>query len=419
MELGWRTIEQVRDQYRRDLFDDFLPFMDRFVVDHELGGFLCNADRDGERITANKDSWYDGRGIWVYSFLHNALDGKPEYLGLARKTAEFVLSIRPRGDDPRWPRRYTREGIVLAEDREIYGSLFIAEGLAELARAAGEPGYRHLAKEITLACARVYDRADYSINVQHYLGAGAAEFPGARVLGTWMVLLRIATQMLRAAPDAELEGLAERSVDAIMNFHHVAELDLSVEFLDHDLARPSGEYARFVYSSHAIETFWMVMDEALRRGDEQLFLLAAERFRRHLEVSWDHEFGGVFPGVRDVERNDWLTDKFLWAQEEVLVGALLAYEHTGADWARDIFSRMYEYVQATFPLARHGLPLWITFADRKGAFTRHFHRIENYHHPRHLMLNLLSLDRLLERGPRNGSQSNKKNSTASASPAST
>jgi len=36
----------------------------------------------------------------------------------------------------------------------------------------------------------------------------------------------------------------------------------------------------------------------------------------------------------------------LWAREEVLIGSLLAYEHTGAPWAAEMFSRMNDYVRA-------------------------------------------------------------------------
>ena len=34
------TLKELREQYRYDLFDDFLPFLDKFVIDHEYGGFL-------------------------------------------------------------------------------------------------------------------------------------------------------------------------------------------------------------------------------------------------------------------------------------------------------------------------------------------------------------------------------------------
>jgi mannose/cellobiose epimerase-like protein (N-acyl-D-glucosamine 2-epimerase family) len=141
----------------------------------------------------------------------------------------------------------------------------------------------------------------------------------------------------------------------------------------------------------------MVMDEAIRRGDNALFDLAAERFRRHVEVSWDDIYGGVFRGIRHVDRNEWLLDRVLWVQEEVLIGCLLMVEHRHDRWAEEMFDRMYRYVRANYPLAPHGLPLWINAADRKVTFEPHYNRVENYHHPRHLMLNLIALERMKNR----------------------
>jgi N-acylglucosamine 2-epimerase len=69
-------------------------------------------------------------------------------------------------------------------------------------------------------------------------------------------------------------------------------------------------------------------------------------------------------------------------------------EHRGGSWERDVFDRLYRYVHSRYRLDRHGLPLWITAADRKVTFEPHFNRIENYHHPRHLILNMLALERM-------------------------
>jgi N-acylglucosamine 2-epimerase len=386
---------QILDQYRKDLFQDFLPFMDGFVVDHEEGGFLCNADRDGTRLSEEKDSWYEGRGIWVYSFLYRHLIQDPAFLEVARKTVESILRIRPR-DQPLWPRKFTRFGETLAADQEIYGSLFIAEGLAEYSEAAGLPQYREIALEIIWSCIEVYNRPDYPANPKHYLGPDAPPFPGARVQGVPMVLLRLATQMLRYRRDPKLEGLADYALDALMKRHHNPAFDLNNEFLDHDYALPQNEYAQFVYTGHSIEAMWMVMDEALRRNDPRLFDLAARRFRRHIAVAWDDVYGGLFRGVRHVDRNDWLLDKVLWEQEEALIGCLMLVEHRDSRWARRFFERLYRHVQDHYRLDRHNLPLWITTADRKVTFERHYNRIENYHHPRHLMLNLLALERIAD-----------------------
>jgi len=45
--LAGRTLEDLREEYRHWLFDDFLPFMDKYVIDYQYGGFICEVDRDG------------------------------------------------------------------------------------------------------------------------------------------------------------------------------------------------------------------------------------------------------------------------------------------------------------------------------------------------------------------------------------
>ena len=393
------SLKDLKKQYQYDLFDDFLPFMEKYVIDHEYGGFMCTTDRDGTNLNRNKTAWYEGRGIWVYSFLYNHLAREPKHLEVARRSVEFILKAKPAGGDALWPREFTREGQPLASESAIYGDLFIAEGLTEFSAATGEQKYLDLARDLLFKCVRIYDRPDYDPEIgQTYLGPNARPFPGARIQGAWMVLLRVATQMLEKRPDAEVEKVAARCVDALMNHHYNPEFRLHNELLNHDLSRPGNEYAQLVYTGHCLETLWMVAAEALRRKGRKLFDTAAERFRRHLEVAWDDVYGGVFRNLQNVDQNVWSLDKVLWAQEEVLIGSLLIFEHTGARWAADLFAKMFAYVQDKYPLKQYGFPLWISSADRKVTFERHATRVEHYHHPRHLMLNLVSIERMIRRG---------------------
>ena len=402
IELAGMSLKELREKYRRDLFDDFLPFMDKYVIDHELGGFMCNADYTGKRVNDDKLSWFEGRGSWVYAFLYNNLAREQKYLNTARKSLEFVLKSKPRDEDELWPKILARDGKPLSPpDGEIYGDLFIAEGLAEFSKATGDKSYWDEAKKLVLKCVKIYDREDYRPTIgQTYLGKDARPFPGARIQGAWMVLIRVATQMLEMRADAELEKIAARSVDAILNHHFNPAFRLNNELLNHDLSRPTNEYAQLVYTGHGIETLWMVLFEAARLKDKELFETFTERFRRHVEVAWDDVYGGVFRNLMNVDQNLWTLDKVLWAQEEILIGSLFIFEKTGMDWAREMFSQAYEYVRKTFPLEKHGSPLWMYAGNRKVEFeefkTRP-KRVENYHHPRHLMLNLLSLERMIMR----------------------
>ncbi|HTG91871.1 MAG TPA: AGE family epimerase/isomerase [Pyrinomonadaceae bacterium] len=398
------NLGQLRDQYRRDLFTDFLPFMESHVIDHERGGFMCNTDHMGARSNENKNSWFEGRGTWVYSFLYNNLAREQKYLDVARRSVQFTLKSKPQQAEL-WPKELTREGKPLTSaDGEIYGDLFIAEGLAEYSKATGEARYWNTAREILLKCLDLYDRPDYRPTIgQTYLGPTAKSFPGARIQGVWMVVIRLVTQMLEMRADDDLEKVADRCIDAITKHHYNPEFGLINELLNHDLTRPTDEYAQLVYTGHSIENLWMLMFEATRRRDKKLFETCAAWFKRHVEIAWDDVYGGVFRNLQNVERNVWLVDKVLWLQEEVLIGSLFIYEQTGAEWAKGMFERMYKYVLEKYPLRSHGSPLWMFASDRKvtyEAFLKMPKRVENFHHPRHLMLNLLSIERMMKRTDR-------------------
>lgn len=409
--LAGLSLEKLLEKYRYYLFDDFLPFMDKYVVDHQYGGFMCNTGRDGTNITQNKTAWYEGRGIWVYSFLYNKLKKDPEYLEIARKSVEFILKNEPTGDHL-WPGSFSRDGTPISDPpNNIYGDLFVANGFSEYSKASGEDQYWDKAKAILIRCMKIYNSPDYEYIVNYGPGGEfnlksptanqnistleVTHAKGPRVLGHWMVIIRLVSQMLECKSDPELEKIADECIDAIMNYHFNPEFYLINEVLNHDLSRPEGPFSQFVYTGHAIETLWMLLYEAERRKDKELFDLVAERFKRHIEVAWDDVYRGVFRSFDHINENIWKTDKVLWAQEEVLIGSLYMIEHTGDQWAKDMFAKMYEYVVDKFPLQQYGHPLWILGADRKVTFEEQYTRVGNFHHPRHLMLNILSLERMI------------------------
>ena len=388
--------QELLEKYRQFLFDDFIPFMDKYIIDHEMGGFMCNSDRSGKNITTNKRAWYDGRGIWVYSFLYNNLKKDPSYLEVAKKTVDFVLRIRPDGRKL-WPASYTRDGKGLTDiPVDIYGDLFIAEGLAEFSKASGDTKYWDIAKEIMIDCLKLYDSDDFNYIVDY--GPKAPVVHAPRVVGSWMVLIRTSYCLLSHKPDTEIEKIAGRCIDALMNHHYNSEFGLINEVMNHDLTRPEGPFSQFVYTGHDIETTWMVMFDAIRRKDNKLFESAIEKFKRHVEVAWDDVYGGVFRCLENVNNNTWQVDKVLWEQAEVLIGTLLLIEHTGDPWAFQWFEKTFNYVMENYPLKKYGYSLWNIGGDRKMTFVKEGIRIENYHHPRHLLLNILSLERIINAG---------------------
>ncbi len=393
------NLPAMREQLRKDLFTDYLPFHERFVIDREYGGFLCSVRPNGERVSDQKRTWYEGRGIWVFSFLYNNLAREQKYLDIAAASVRLIQRSRPKEPDEFWPRDLKRDGSPAGPpDPELYGDMFIAEGLAEFSKATGERKHWDDAKEIVLKCVRRYDRPDYNPAIgETYLGKGARPFPGARIEGVWMVLIRTASQMLDMHLDSDLQQVSDRCVDALLNHHFNPRFQLLNELINHDLSRPANEYEQLVYAGHAIETLWMVMYEARRRKDTKLFDRAAVLFKRHCEVARDRVYGGVFRNLMNVDQNTWTMDKTLFPHQEALTGSICLIEETGDPWATAFYSELNEYTRAKFPMRSLHSPLWQVEGDRQVDPTPDMTRAENYHQPRFLMLNLLTVERLLKR----------------------
>jgi mannose/cellobiose epimerase-like protein (N-acyl-D-glucosamine 2-epimerase family) len=402
--LAGKTLEELREEHRFWLFDDFLPFMDKYVIDHEFGGFMCTVDRDGTQVNSNKRTWYEGRGIWVYSYLYNKVKPDPQYLEVARKSVEFIMKQNPPGKEL-MPVGYTREGAPLKNEPDplFYGDIFVANGFQEYTKAKGNEEYWDVAKKILLKCLDMYDNRPGYGSLPPSREKSDLNLPGVdrpRVMGHWMVLLNLTQQMLETRPDPEVEAVAARCVDAIMNYHFNPEYGLLNEYVNHDMTRIPNDHGETA-TGHGLETLWMVLYEAVRKKDKKLFDRASEYLKRHTEVFWDNVYGGMLAGLQHVNKNIWNADqKSLWLQLEVLIGTLCVIEHTGAQWAKDWYGKLHAYVMEKFPLKQYGFPLWIAYADRKITFVRHYDRCEHFHHPRYLMQNMLALERIIKRGGR-------------------
>ncbi|OGD17795.1 MAG: hypothetical protein A2W03_14770 [Candidatus Aminicenantes bacterium RBG_16_63_16] len=422
VKLAGLTLEELREEHRHWMLDDFVPFMDKFVVDHGLGGFMCTVDRDGTQVNSNKRTWYEGRGIWTYSYLYNKVEQNPAYAEIARKSVEFISKQNPTGKEL-MPVAYTKEGIPLEDgpDPIFYGDVFVANGFQEFSKINGNEKYWDIAKQILLKCVDIYDNRPGYGNMpagpsvipldrrprgKRAAAAAAAPppqpviVPGVerpRQCGHWMVLLNCAQQMLETRPDPDIETIAKRSVEAVMNYHYNPDYRLINEQVNHDLSRIEGEHGQMA-TGHGPETLWMVLYDAVRTKDKPLFDRAAEYLHRSAEVFWDDVYGGMLAGLSHVDLNIWdVRQKSLWLQQEFLIGFLAIIEHTGAQWAKDWYAKLHDYVMAKFPLKQYGFPLWIAYADRKITFVRNYDRCEHFHHPRYLMQNMLALDRMIAR----------------------
>lgn len=386
-DIGGMSLEELREQYRYELFDDFLPFVEEFVVDHRYGGFMTARDHDGSSVNDNKSPYSTGRGIWLFSYLYNNFEKNPRFLDIAGKAVEFMMKHKPAGDGL-WPNTLSREGDVIDQGGfSIARDCYMGEGFAEFGKATGDQSYVDLGSEVMRKCWTYYEKSDFQ--------DGASPYPGARNMWYWMLFMWFGTNNYID----EEKPVVDECVTALIDHHVNPAFNLMNNVINHDLTLSDDpKYNMVGACGHATESLWMLMYEAVRRKDRTLFERSAELFRRHVIVSKDDVYGGVYNDCHNVDENIWQLRKIHWAQEFVLIGSLSVLEHTGAEWAGDMFAEQYRYIMEKFPLRAHGYKMWSLGGDRKMTFQPHVNRKEVYHHPRHLMLNLLTLDRMIERG---------------------
>ena len=205
-------------------------------------------------------------------------------------------------------------------------------------------------------------------------------------------------------------------MDVIINKHYNPEIGLNNELLNFDFSRPKGEETKSLIS-HFVETLWLVMEEAIRRKDQALYNTCVERVRNHLDVGWDHVYGGLVEWINVDEgcyewpaetpvgtalevraRGEYNNLKTLWSVNEVQAATLKVLEYGEAEWAARYFDLAQEVINRKFSLKKCAYPLYTLFANRRITPLPNQARQDNYHPLCTLILYIMTLERMIKRG---------------------
>lgn len=402
--LAGLTLEELAGDYRDRLFKQYLPFWDKGGYDSQLGGFMCELHDDGTVADDTKHIWYQGRGIWVYSYLYNRIRKEASYREIACKSAEFLKKNFYLGEG-NWRSGVSREGQPVADvkgqgsDKDIYGALFSAAGLIEFYKVNGDPEDLKIAIDSIKASVRRYENPEYE-----GVSAGASSAKGLRTQGHSFMFVWVLSDLLSFHDDAALSALQREHVQHLTQHFWNPDFGIVNEHLRHDYSRLPGQEGVMLASGHSLEALWMVMHEAKRVGDKQLFATCKERIRRLIEMTWDYVFGGMCSEDYHVFETDGkrpgpnLDLKVMWAHTEMLIATLSVFEHTGETWAREWYERCRAYSHRCFATKSHGV--WIQAVDRMGADKQRpgisIHRKDNFHQIRYLMMNLEAIERMIQ-----------------------
>jgi len=396
------SLQALRDDYRHRLFDLYLPFWERGAFDRARGGFWCELNEDGSVAADEKNLWYQGRAVWVYSFLYNEFGRNPRWLEFARQTRRFMLRHMYAGQG-QWFEKTRGDGTLMqGVGPTVYGWLYAALGLAEYYRAVGATEDLELVRASLRAALRAYDSPAYTdTHIVQYAGLDLPQC-GLRTQGHSMVLVSLLTRLLTLQPDPEWESLQTFHLNAVLDRFWNPRWGIQNEYLLHDYRRAPGAQTH-MFAGHSIETLWIAMEAARQRGDRALFATASGRIRRILDLTCDRVGGGFadsnYFAVADARhpRGPDYSIKTMWAQCEAMVACMMILEHTGAAWARQHYEQIRAFTVRTMPRPEHGV--WRQAVDRSGQDRQRAgvstRRKDNFHQARYLMLNLLSLERML------------------------
>jgi N-acylglucosamine 2-epimerase len=367
---------ELCEHYRAALFDDVIPWWIDHSLDRECGGYYSLLERDGRPWATDKYMWMNGREVWMLSHLCNTHERKPEWLDAAALGAGF-LRRHAFKDDGKMHFRLDREGRSRSEVLSLYTEVFGAIALAEYAKASGDDSHWTKAIEMyDLLMPRLGQPSDtallgYPIHAAFHLHAHDM----CRITVAWVF------NEIRA--DQRFEDDLTLSVDSILGRHWKLDIPALLENVAMDgspvLDLPEG---RMFHPGHAIESAWMLMEIARKRGDEALLETAIRIASASLEHGWDEEHGGI----RYITNVDWTPThsleadmKLWWPHGEALYALLLAWDLTGREDMAEWYRKVHDYTFCRFPdpeygewfgyLNRDGSPVWTAKANGwKGCF---------------------------------------------------
>lgn len=355
---------ELREIYRRELFDSVIPFWLNHSLDHVNGGQFNSLDRDGAVFDTDKSMWLQGRALWMFAKLYNEVERRPAWLEAARHIYDFIMRCGF-DDDSRMFFVVTADGRPLRKRRYLFTETFGVIGLAEYARATGD------AKALKCAI------DTYRLVVDHLRRPGKLEpkvFPEtrrAKAHNVFMIMLATTQELrLAAPPDPLYAEVVDDALDQILNQFLDEDVETVFEVLGADGERLDTDDGRRITPGHAMESAAFVLHEAIARRDDSLIAPALKMIDYSLARGWDEEYGGLLYYVdvagKPPTRLEW-DMKLWWPHAEALYALLLAYHLSADDKYAGWFERMHEYTFAHFPDPEFGD--WYGYLHRDGGLS--------------------------------------------------
>jgi len=331
-------------QYHDELFEQVIPFWERYSMDESQGGYFTCLDRRGSVFDTDKFLWLQAREVWTFSMLYNRQEKKARWLDIAAHGAKFLMQ-HGRDADGNWYFALNQRGNPLVQPYNIFSDCFAAMALSQYALASGDAQAKDVALQTDRNILRRQDNPK---------GKYSKVVPGARPLkslGLPMILANLSLEMEWMLEPNVLQDALDQCVGAVTTEFLDADRGLLFENISPEGSHPDCFDGRLINPGHGIEAMWFIMDIAQRRHDADLTAKAIDVILNTLEYAWDKDYGGIFYFMdaqgKPPQQLEW-DQKLWWVHLEALVALAMGYAATGSEACEQWFHRVHEYTWSHF-----------------------------------------------------------------------
>jgi N-acylglucosamine 2-epimerase len=355
-----KKLNQFIKQYQNELMDNIVPFWLKNSKDREGGGFFTCLNRDGSVFDTDKFMWLQGREVWFFSMLYNAVEKRPEWLDMAQHGADFMIK-HGRAADGSWYFSTNQYGKPLIEPYNIFSDCFATQAFGQLYKATGNDEYADIARK---TFENILKRVDNP--KRHW----SKHVVGTRPLKNFalpMILCNLALEIEHLLDPSVVEPLIKDCIHEVMDVFYDAKTGLILENVTPDGQFSDSFEGRSLNPGHAIEAMWFIMDLGERLNDKALIERAKNITLHTLDHAWDKKHGGIFYFMdilnKPVQQLEW-DQKLWWVHIETLITLLKGYLYTGdaACWKR--FEEVHKWTWQYFPDPKYGE--WFGYLNREG-----------------------------------------------------
>lgn len=355
-----RKIAGYKAQYRDELFENVLPFWEKFSIDKEHGGYFTCLDFDGKVFDTDKFIWLQARQAWLFSMLYNKLEKKPEWLEMAKHGIDF-LQKHGRDEEGNWYFSLNQKGQPLIQPYNVFSDCFASMAFSQYSVAAGDESAAKIAMDTYFNILRRSENPKGIYN-KHY--------PGTRPLKNFslpMILCNLCLELEDVLTKEEVDKTIETGVNEVMEVFLDKEKNIVFENVTPDGTYSDSFDGRLINPGHGIEAMWFIMDIAKRNNNKPLIEKAVSVVLSTLEYSWDDRYNGIFYFLdvnnRPPQQLEW-DQKLWWVHLETLIALAKGYSLTGNHDCLEWFDRVHDFTWRYFPDPKNGE--WYGYLNRRG-----------------------------------------------------